>query len=272
MWEGAHTVIDHLSQYYSTYADSASSSERLREAAMLFCVAEGQIEDGDLDEAMTAAEGSLEGFREEGDDKGIRDAQRLVVHVWRAKADEARSKGQRSDAREMLERAENYAEEELANYRDAQDEFGQAAMLLAMAESCCAYRGSTKREEALANAEEAKEIFHDAKDGKYEALATLGMAEIYFRKRNFHAARRCSAEAVELFKSCDDKLCTAHALHMGASTDARAGVMEMAVRQGRKSLKLLQEVGTKKHQMASILSLGQFYLMKEDPRLALSMG
>eukprot|EP00930_Biecheleria_cincta_P055398 TRINITY_DN4171_c0_g1_i1.p1 TRINITY_DN4171_c0_g1~~TRINITY_DN4171_c0_g1_i1.p1 ORF type:complete len:889 (-),score=248.73 TRINITY_DN4171_c0_g1_i1:44-2431(-) len=221
---------------------------------------------------MTAAEGALDAFREESDDRGVRDAQRLVVHVYRAKADEARNKGERSDARDLLERSENYAEEELANYRDAQDELGQAAMLLSLAEACCAYRGSGKREEALANAEEAKEMFHDAKDAKYEALAALGLAEIYFRKRNFHAARRCSAEAAELFKSCDDKLCMAMALHMGAATDARAGVMEMAVRNGRKSLKILQEVGTKKQQMASILSLGQFYLMREDARLSLSMG
>eukprot|EP00930_Biecheleria_cincta_P055399 TRINITY_DN4171_c0_g2_i1.p1 TRINITY_DN4171_c0_g2~~TRINITY_DN4171_c0_g2_i1.p1 ORF type:complete len:858 (-),score=238.66 TRINITY_DN4171_c0_g2_i1:73-2646(-) len=271
-WEGGHTVIDHLSTYYSTYADNASTSEKLREAAMLYCVAEGQVEDGDLDEAMTAAEGALEAFREESDDRGVRDAQRLVVHVYRAKADECRNKGQRSDAREFLERAENFAEEELANYRDAGDELGQAAMLLSLSEACCAYRGSSKREEALANAEESKEIFHEAKDAKYEGLAALGLSEIYFRKRNFHAARRCASESVELFKSCDDKICMAMALHMAAATDARAGVMEMAVRNGRKSLKILQEVGTKKQQMASVLSLGQFYLMKDDARLSLSMG
>mmetsp|Transcript_1191 Transcript_1191/g.2416 ORF Transcript_1191/g.2416 Transcript_1191/m.2416 type:complete len:853 (-) Transcript_1191:51-2609(-) len=272
VWEGGHTVIDHLSQFYSRYADDASASEQMREAAMLFCVSEGHIEDGDLDEAMVAAEGCYEAFKEAQDERGIRDALRLIIHSFRAKADEARNQGERSDAREFLEKAENRAEEEMANFRDAGDEFGQACMMLSMAEACCAYRGSGKREEALANAEEAREIFHEAKDEKFEGIAALHMAEIYFRKRNFHAARRASAEAVELFKSCGDKICMANALHMGAATDARAGVLEMAIRLGRKSLKLVQEVGTKKQQLTSILSVGQFYLMREDTRLSLSMA
>eukprot|EP00434_Breviolum_minutum_P025012 symbB.v1.2.022094.t1/scaffold1946.1/size95412/6 len=239
---------------------------------MFFCVAEGHVEDGDLEEASVASEGCLEIFREENDQKGIRDALRLAVHVLRAKADEARNQGERAAARELLEKAESLAEEELSNYRDAGDELGQGCMLLSLAESTCAYRGSNKREEALANCEEARDIFHEAQDLKYEALAILMLAEVYFRKRNFHAARRASAEAAELFKSQDDKLCQAMSLHMGAATDARAGVLEMAIRLGRKSLKILQEFGTKKQQMASLLALGQFYLMREDARLSLSMG
>jgi len=272
VWEGGHTVIDHLSPFYSKYADAPSANERIRQAAMFFCVAEGHVEDGDLEEASVASEGCLEIFREENDQKGIRDALRLAVHVLRAKADEARNQGERAAARELLEKAESLAEEELSNYRDAGDELGQGCMLLSLAESTCAYRGSNKREEALANCEEARDIFHEAQDLKYEALAILMLAEVYFRKRNFHAARRASAEAAELFKSQDDKLCQAMSLHMGAATDARAGVLEMAIRLGRKSLKILQEFGTKKQQMASLLALGQFYLMREDARLSLSMG
>eukprot|EP00931_Biecheleriopsis_adriatica_P072686 TRINITY_DN47103_c0_g1_i1.p1 TRINITY_DN47103_c0_g1~~TRINITY_DN47103_c0_g1_i1.p1 ORF type:complete len:859 (+),score=268.15 TRINITY_DN47103_c0_g1_i1:168-2744(+) len=273
VWEGGHTVVDYQSAFYSKYADDSSANERLREAAMLFCVAEGQIEDGDLNEAMTATEGCLEIFREQEDAVGIRDALRLTVHVLRAKADEARNKGERAEARDLLEKAEALAEEELSNYRDSADELGQACMLLSIAEASCAYRGSTKREEALAAAEEARELFHEAEDAaKFEALAALGLAEIYFRKRNFHAARRYAAEAAEQFKEGGHKLCQAAALHMGAATEARAGVLPMAIRLGKKALKLYQEVGTKKHQMSSILSMGQYYLMREDARLALSMG
>eukprot|EP00913_Durusdinium_trenchii_P022296 g20949.t1 len=274
VWEGGHTVIDHLSPFYSKYADAASANERIRQAAMFFCVAEGHVEDGDLEEASVASEGCLEIFREENDQKGIRDALRLAVHVLRAKADEAgaRNQGERAAAREQLEKAEALAEEELSNYRDAGDDLGQGCMLLSLAEATCAYRGSNKREEALGNCEEARDLFHQVGDAKYEGLAILMLAEVYFRKRNFHAARRASAEAAEIFKGEDDKLCQAMALHMGAATDARAGVLEMAIRLGRKSLKILQEVGTKKQQMASLLALGQFYLMREDARLSLSMG
>ncbi|CAE7463971.1 MLNS [Symbiodinium sp. CCMP2456] len=182
------------------------------------------------------------------------------------------------------------AEEELSNYRDAGDDLGQGCMLLSMAEAACAYRGSSKRDEAIAllpldlrwvecavfkaleNAEEALAIFREVKDPKYEGLAALSVAEVYFRKRNFHAARRAAAEATEIFKGIDDKLCQAMSLHMGAATEARAGVLEMAIRLGRKSLKILQESGSKKQQMASLLALGQFYLMREDARLSLSMG
>ncbi|CAE6971475.1 ftsH [Symbiodinium sp. CCMP2592] len=272
VWEGGHTVIDHFSPFYSKYADTTAANDRIREAAMLMCVTEGQIEDGDLEEATTASEGCLEIFREEGDERGTRDALRLVIHVYRAKADEARNKGERADARELLEKAEAMAEEELSNYRDAGDDLGQGCMLLSMAEAACAYRGSSKRDEALENAEEALAIFREVKDPKYEGLAALSVAEVYFRKRNFHAARRAAAEATEIFKGIDDKLCQAMSLHMGAATEARAGVLEMAIRLGRKSLKILQESGSKKQQMASLLALGQFYLMREDARLSLSMG
>jgi len=272
VWEGGHTVIDHFSPFYSKYADTTAANDRIREAAMLMCVTEGQIEDGDLEEATTASEGCLEIFREEGDERGTRDALRLVIHVYRAKADEARNKGERADARELLEKAEAMAEEELSNYRDAGDDLGQGCMLLSMAEAACAYRGSSKRDEALENAEEALAIFREVKDPKYEGLAALSVAEVYFRKRNFHAARRAAGEATETFKGIDDKLCQAMSLHMGAATEARAGVLEMAIRLGRKSLKILQESGSKKQQMASLLALGQFYLMREDARLSLSMG
>eukprot|EP00439_Symbiodinium_sp_Y106_P023114 s2557_g2.t2 len=272
VWEGGHTVIDHFSPFYSKYADTTAANDRIREAAMLMCVTEGQIEDGDLEEATTASEGCLEIFREEGDERGTRDALRLVIHVYRAKADEARNKGERADARELLEKAEAMAEEELSNYRDAGDDLGQGCMLLSMAEAACAYRGSSKRDEALENAEEALAIFREVKDPKYEGLAALSVAEVYFRKRNFHAARRAAGEATEIFKGIDDKLCQAMSLHMGAATEARAGVLEMAIRLGRKSLKILQESGSKKQQMASLLALGQFYLMREDARLSLSMG
>ena len=37
------------------------------------------------------------------------------------------------------------------------------------------------------------------------------------------------------------------ALHMGAATDARAGVLEMAIRLGRKSLKFGAQLGQKLH-------------------------
>ena len=37
---------------------------------MFFCVAEGHVEDGDLEEATVASDGCLEIFREEGDEKG----------------------------------------------------------------------------------------------------------------------------------------------------------------------------------------------------------
>jgi len=265
-------VVDFSAAFYRACADDSSRSEQFREAAMMFCVAEGQIEDSFLEEAMAAAENSLELFRDCEDARGVRDALRLVVHVHRAKADEARNRGERSDARILLEKAEALAEEELSNFRDADDNLGQAAMLLSMAETACAYRGSSKRDEALENAEEARELFHQAKDVKMEALAAQTLAEVNFRKRNFHAGRRMAVEATELFKSIGDKIGMAIVLHLHAAIEARSEVVEQAIRHGRKSLKLLQEVGSKPQQMAALVSLGQWYLMREDTQAVLSVG
>ena len=60
---------------------------------------------------------------------------------------------------------------ELSNYRDAGDELGQGCMLLSLAEATCAYRGSNKREEALANCEEARDIFHEARPNNVRGMA-----------------------------------------------------------------------------------------------------
>eukprot|EP00438_Fugacium_kawagutii_P012849 Skav225687 [mRNA] locus=scaffold2526:11715:34020:- [translate_table: standard] len=58
---------------------------------MFFCVAEGHVEDGDLEEATIASEGGSQ-CRPAGGVQGCdctRDSLRLAVHVLRAKADEA---------------------------------------------------------------------------------------------------------------------------------------------------------------------------------------
>eukprot|EP00933_Yihiella_yeosuensis_P041164 TRINITY_DN35587_c0_g1_i1.p1 TRINITY_DN35587_c0_g1~~TRINITY_DN35587_c0_g1_i1.p1 ORF type:complete len:866 (-),score=240.18 TRINITY_DN35587_c0_g1_i1:202-2799(-) len=271
VWEGGNIVVDFFKNFYSTYADTAEN-EKSKEAALLFCVSEDQIQDGDLSEALSAAERAVELFRDAEDERGIRDSLRLVVHAMRAQADEERNKGERADSRDVLEKAEELIDEELANYRDADDQLGQAAMLLSLAEATCAYRGSTKRDEALDNAEEAREIYAEAGDVKMQGIANMIIAEVLFRKRNFDACRRTCLEAVELFKPIGEKLCMAMTYLLCSASEIRAGVLDSAVRLGRKSAKLLQEAGSKKHHMAALVIVGQYYLMKEDVKSCLQVG
>lgn len=237
---------------------------------MLFSVAENQLEDGDQDEAMVAVERSLTLFRELEDNTGISDAMRLMVHAYRAKADELRNVGDGAGADELIDKAEELAEEELARFKDLDDARGQASMLLSLAEAGCAFRGSGKRDDALAAAEEARAIFHEIGDCKMEALASQMISEVLYRKRNVRGSKQAAEEAIDLYKSIDDKKGQAQAIHVMASADVRAGALESALRSGRKALKLQQEAGDKKGQVSTLISMAEWHLQREDNRGAKS--
>lgn len=266
---GPSTASDNLRDRYTFAADDGNQSEKLREAGLLFSVAEAHLEEAEHEESLTAAEGALAIFREIEECRGIADSLRLVVHCMRAMSEEERSQGRGMGADDILLKGEAMAEEELSTFRDAGDERGQAAMLLSLAEVGCASRGTTKRDEALAFAEDARALFNEVGDTKMEALSCTLLCEVLFRKRNVRAARAAGEEAAELYKGIGDLKGQGRALHLIAYHDLRGGPMETALRACRKSVRIFHDLGDKRHEALSLMTISDWYLMREDGRGAL---
>lgn len=266
---GPSTESDNLRDRYTFAADDGKESAKMREAGLLFSVAEAHLDEAEHEEAMTAAESALNIFREIEECRGVADSLRLVVHCMRAMSEEERSQGRGLNADDLLIKGESMAEEELANFRESGDERGQAAMLLSIAEVGCASRGTTKRDEALAAAEDARALFNEVSDTKMEALCCNLLCEVLFRKRNVRAARAAGEEAAELYKSIGDLKGQGRALHLIAYHDIRGGPMESALRSCRKSVRIFQELADKRHQALSLMTISDWYLMREDGRGAL---
>merc|ERR1719414_212330 len=105
---------------YSLDALDETRSELAREAAMLYSVAESQLNEDDLQEAERAAKEALVFFRELGNRQAVADTMRILVGVHRA--------------REDVQQAEDAITNELERFRENDDAYGEGAMLLALAE------------------------------------------------------------------------------------------------------------------------------------------
>merc|ERR1719343_704216 len=171
---------DDLGSKYTCLADDAAAADKKREAAMLFSVAEGALTDKeDADEALRGAQGALDLFKEAGDAVGVADSARLMVHAYKAKAEQSYWEIGEAKAEEELRVAEDFAKAQLVKFRDAGDEVGEAAMLLSVAEVIYLLPKDYKRRgEAQESAEKARQTFEQVGASKLEALATISLFRI----------------------------------------------------------------------------------------------
>uniref|UniRef100_A0A7S2IEW3 Tetratricopeptide repeat protein 29 n=1 Tax=Alexandrium andersonii TaxID=327968 RepID=A0A7S2IEW3_9DINO len=257
-------ISDNLRGKYSCAADDGASSGKKREAAMLFSVAEGHLNDEVPDEALTSAKDALAIFKGINDSTGMADAQRLVMHATRMKATALKTAGDASEAEKILADAETAMRDELAAFTESGNKRGQAAMLLAVAEALVAAGGTPKKAEALDNLLDAQDLAQEVGDQKLEAVVTYEKAGVLHAKHNFKAALQAAKDAAALFKAVNDVKNEGLSWYSAGAAEINCGRLEEGLRGKTKALKLWKDIGDKKMQAAASSSFAEWYALEKD--------
>mmetsp|Transcript_3963 Transcript_3963/g.11586 ORF Transcript_3963/g.11586 Transcript_3963/m.11586 type:complete len:826 (-) Transcript_3963:123-2600(-) len=257
------TAPDYFSDHYTCLADDSSLSREEREAAMLFSVAEGHLEEEDLSKALKVAEEALGLFRKAGSAKGVADTLRIIV----------RTRIMRGERKKGL----ILAKEELKEFQMADDRRGEAAMLLACAEACADELGSRAREDALRSITEARKILKQIKDTKMEASACLILSDVQSKRSEFEldertgfqAAHDAAKEAQSLYKDLGDRKGEAKALHALAIACGNLSKIQDSLQHAKRALGIFEDLDDKKSQGCALCVVAQSFLMKDSPAEAM---
>jgi tetratricopeptide (TPR) repeat protein/acyl carrier protein len=258
---------DQLAAQYTSLANDKSKEPKVREAAMLFSVAEMHLYKYEGDECFQAATDALGMFKEVNETVGVADTQRVLVAYYHFVENDAE--------------AMRMAEEEAAKWAGAGNKYGQACMMLATAEVSCEKMGSKKREAALELAKGGLDLFKEIGNEKMAALTNLCLTNVYIqlgieRKKDaeqlFPAAAAAAGEALATFKGSEDRYLEAKALHGVACAAAYQGNFDEAAKSAKEALAIWKEVEQKQFQAFELNWLGQMHLANERPQDALQAG
>eukprot|EP00913_Durusdinium_trenchii_P012857 g12073.t1 len=262
---------DALSKRYSAVANDEKQSAQKREAAMLFAVAEGHINDHeDFEAALQAASQALELFKDLGDIEGVADSLRVVVDAMRL---------QSAKKDEKPEEALRLASEELVWFREEGHKRGQASMLLALARvNSSGRRGTKDREQGIRQAKEAVKIYRELGDKAMEGAVLMALVDLYCYVKSFQEAIGAANKALVIFEDLGDSRSEARATHLLA--EARFGNRQMEggaqltlrdetdrSQAAEDAIALWQELGMKRQEAIELLTVAQWHV-EEDGVLA----
>jgi len=255
---------------YSAKAEDTNLNPRAREAAMIFALAEGRLDDEADEDAIKSATEALAMFRDVGDKAGEANSLRVLIRAHHSRALSSTAK-QSNEALEIVAR-------ELEKFRASGERGGEAAMLLSFAE-VNADGSKEKREEALLSATQARDIFKELGDKKMEATAmvtltriNLGIAENLSEASGLESVVAVAGEAQELFQSLGDQKGAASALHWMAMARAKLQDYEGALKNSREARRTWKELGSKTLEAVELYYMGQFHLQNYKPSQALSVA
>jgi len=246
-----NSLADDLASHYSGVSEDDSLDRGAREAAMLFCVAEGHLSEGEAEEALKAAEDALALFRQRGDLTGVADTLRIVIGAHRMKG--------------LTAQATEVAMKELEGFKSTKNSRGEAAMRLAAAEVLLE---ESKPEEASTPLKEALEIFQRLEDKKMQATAQLALASVHAMSDNPQDATDAAKTAVFLCIEAGDKKAEAKAWHALANMHLMYESPEEGFQAAQKSMACCEETEDEKGQAMALNCMALAQLELEDPEEA----
>mmetsp|Transcript_19186 Transcript_19186/g.54189 ORF Transcript_19186/g.54189 Transcript_19186/m.54189 type:complete len:848 (+) Transcript_19186:65-2608(+) len=265
-------IGENLGSQYTEAADDDERSARAREAAMLYSVAEGHLDDEAADEALATIKDSSAIFREIGDAHGLADSLRLQTKCHKARADREREQGKGRVEEKLLIDAEEQMRGELGFFRNSSDKRGEASMLMAVGELVAA-RGlgsSPKLAEALDYFLDAQDIAREIGDTKLEALTSYGRATLLHKRHRFKQAAQAAREAQKLFHSAGDTKYEGMSWFALGSAQINNGQVEDGFVSKRKALSIYKRIGLRKMEGTALCTFAECYLMeREDYALAI---
>jgi len=177
-----------LASYYSRLAEEKAVNPKLREATLVYALAEEHLLDQELEDALQKATQALELFREAQSKPGQQDAVRLLCSAERQK--------------HAPDFSIDKLQAELRSFRDNEDKRGQGCMLLGLAEAQLA---KALAGEAISNIEEALPLLRAAGDKRLEAFGNILAAQAQLRRCQAKDAVLSAESAVALYKEAGDR-------------------------------------------------------------------
>jgi len=272
---------DALATLYSAKAQDDGLAGPEREAAILFAVAEGHVNEGeDYEGALRAGNDALALFRQAGDTKGEADTVRLIVHAYRTKSEVLRCDTQSSDTSEstsVLREAESMARDSLKTFRESGDKRGEACMLLSIAEVNYDKKDDGERDLALQSAMDARRLAEELEDVVLEANALLALSNVYCMmagksddsRYDFKQALHFANEALTRFRANANKSGEAKALHALSSAQLNSKYIEAAVESAKAAAEVWSELGCQRMRAFELVGVAECHLQEGKPKKAL---
>lgn len=264
---------DRLTSLYSAVADDGKKSGKQREAAVLFSVAEEQLDTDRPDEALESAKQALAQFKKAGDRDAAADTMRLLLKAQLAKAAIMKWHDQDSqEAKDMIKKSEKMAKEELNQAKQAKCARTQAAMQLSVAEINYDKRGKEKRDEALQSALAAVQLCKDVPkgDAKLEGMCNLALARIHYKKIDAPATIAAAKAAITAYQAAGDKRGEAEAWHTIGSANNQSFKLTEAIEMSEKAAALFKECGAKQMYARECHVMATQHLKRSDVVKALA--
>lgn len=264
---------DSLATAYSAIADDSTAAGPAREAAMLYAVAESLLNvDEDVPEAFKSANDALKLFKEVGDQRGIADTTRLIINTYRTDAQVLRYTDQ-DRRKQVLKEAETRALHELKVFQQDGNRWGEAAMMLALADSYWDKSGAKKRELAAYYALEARAIFKELGSKQMEAQCLLALMSCYVKEGRLEEAHKESEDAIALCQASGDKKNEAKIRHCLAVAVSRgplnAETFKKGLQYAYEALALERQLGLKKLVAYELNFIAKWHMMMGRPKDAL---
>lgn len=203
-------------------------------------------------ELRQSAEQAQSLYRDLNDAAGILDASRALILV------EYLEKGWEASRTLSMEQAEEY--------RRSDNKRGQGLMRLALAEICL-QEGRSR--EALSEACEAQELFHQAGLTELEILSMNRAASAHLKQSNAGDALTTAQEALALAEEFGDMSGEALSLRCVAQARAMAGEVKEALEAAKTSLVIFKQLGDHRKQVTGLLVVAEVYLARDRPQEAL---
>jgi len=256
---GCPIRTDALANFYKAVADDASQKKEAKEAAMLMVAAEGHINEDEGEEALKAATSAKEKFSQLGNNEGVADAVRIIVHV-----NVHQKKGE--EAREMVEGTR-------VAFEKAGDRKGVAKMYLSASEiNTSIGKGNWKRDAMFEAVDEAVKMFAEMDDNKMRGIAMLETHRLHVLWEEVKLAGEGAFWGRHFIKETGDQRAEVAALHYVANAATIANDHDGAVKAANEGLDIIQALELKKLEACELQSIARRHLHAERAKKALPMA
>jgi len=255
----AHT--DHLAEIYAVIGEDCEVSAPVREAAMMFAVAEEQLYEEDFATAMQTAGDVLARFRDFGDTAAVVDALRLMIQACHLTL-----RLQDDDSDQPLQ----IAEQELQQFRASGDKRGQAAMLLSISEVHATKTGTRHQlDKARQAAKESQELYGEIGDSRMVGAALLTLCGICRKQGSQRNALKAANQALGIFRDAGKRRLEAEALHEISITHLSNESLKDGLDAAQSALDIFRELEDKKLKAIVQLTIAKCHYFGGDSLKAL---
>lgn len=260
-----HSLRDDLADQYTAFADDDTLAEQQREAALLFSVAEGALNEEDVERTMKAATDALALFHLMNDQVGKADVLRIMIDAYRLQSIEAYDLS--------FESAIHLATEELRKFQEARDKRGEAMMKLSLGEIYTVDMAtSSNHENAIETVSEALELFQELGDKKMEGNGLIALSHVQWFKGLPKKVRDSASRALECFQEVGDRKGEARAMHALALSYTESEDFDSAIRKAKEALNLYRQLEDKRGEAFELMCCAMWSLEAEKPQKALPLA